>query len=259
MALLEVEGLHLTLNGTAILHDIGFTVAAGSHLGIVGPNGAGKSSLLKCIMGIFESDGGTIMLDGKSARQMSQRERARLVSLVPQTLDSLPAYTVETFVGFGRYPHRRDLAPAGRDDQGVIETALADTDLLPLREHQLPTLSGGELQRTLIAAALAQEAPLLLLDEPTSALDPHHLVEVHQLLRRLRAERQITLITVTHDINAALQNCNNILALQEGTCAFLAPPEEVLRDGRLTELYGPRFHQLAHPALARPWLLPEGF
>lgn len=254
--LIEIENLSLSLAGQAILHDISLTVTRGEHLAIVGPNGAGKTTLLKCLIRLLHG-GGTIKLSGRRLGDYSQKELARKIAYVPQ-LDgqSLP-FTVKEFALMGRYPHLSPFSATGPEDQHAVDQALALTGTRPLMDRPLDTLSAGERQKALIAASLAQGASTLLLDEPTAFLDPRHQVEIQRLLQRLNHEYGMTLLTVTHDINAAIAYSTQIIALKQGALVFTGNPTAFADSQVLEAIYQQRFLLAQHPQGGRPIAVSE--
>lgn len=254
--LIEIENLSLSLAGQAILHDISLTVTQGEHLAIVGPNGAGKTTLLKCLIRLLHGDG-TIKLSGRRLKDCSQKELARKIAYVPQ-LDgqSLP-FTVKEFALMGRYPHLSPFSAIGPEDQHAVDKALALTGTRPLMDRPLDTLSAGERQKALIAASLAQGASILLLDEPTAFLDPRHQIEIQRLLQRLNCEYGMTLITVTHDINAAIIYSTQIAALKQGALVFTGSPAAFADSQVLETIYQQRFLLVQHPQGGHPIAVSE--
>ncbi len=207
------------------LDDVEFSTDRGELLAIIGPNGAGKSTLLKCMVGILNGDG-TVSLNGRELTSMKPRERAKLITYVPQT--SLPefAFTIEEFVEMATYTTRGD-----------VESALKRVGLWERRREPITFLSGGEYQMALIARALAQGSEVILLDEPTSHLDVNHALLVMELLKELKEEKII--VAVLHDVNLALGYADRLLVLNEGKKVWEGKPDN-LEPKILEEVYGIR-------------------
>ena len=209
-----------------ILHDISLQITPRAWTHIIGPNGAGKSSLLKLLSGLEEPTSGDIFLDHKKLKNIPLLERARAFAYVPQRLEALPDITVAQFVEQSLFARKRPIPDIDR----ILElTSLAnDTD------KRLTTLSGGELQRAMIAAAIAQNTPMILLDEPTSALDIAQTLRIHALLRKLTDEGK-TIVTVTHDLMSASAKADFTILMNKGVCLWqgrgFAPVQ------RLSEVY----------------------
>jgi cobalamin transport system ATP-binding protein len=268
----QVEGLSFRYRTSAergrswTLERLSFQVAKGEILGIVGPNGSGKSSLLKVVAGLLRPDSGTVLLGGHPTRRLSQQDIARLVAVVPQEYVQVFPFTVAETVLMGRFPHRTPrfwsmgLGDDTEDDLVCAHQAMIETDVLSLADRLVSDLSGGERQRVIIARALAQEPKILLLDEPTAFLDINHQIEICSLIGRLRAERRLTVVLVSHDLNVASQHCDRVLMLKEGTLCRIGSPEETIRPDVLRMVYGCEVVVDAHPQTGRPRVtMPMGF
>jgi len=237
---------------------LSFQVAGGEILGIVGPNGSGKSTLLKLLAGLLSPQSGTILLGGRSIRQLSQQDIARFVAVVPQEYVQVFPFTVAETVLMGRFPHRKTrFWSIGLEGDTVADLlraheAMTDTDVLSLADRLVSDLSGGERQRVIIARALAQEPKILLLDEPTAFLDINHQIEICSLIGRLRAERQLTVVLISHDLNVASQYCDRVLMLKEGKLCRIGSPGETIRSDVLRSVYGCEVVVDTHPQTGRP-------
>ncbi len=261
---IEVEGLsfrYYTKEGRGrmwTLDHLSFHVDAGEILGIVGPNGSGKSSLLKILSGLLRVGEGDVLLGGTSLQKRSQADIARLVAVVPQEYAQVFPFTVAETVLMGRFPHRTvrwwsmGIGDETASDLASAHQAMVDTDVVSLADRLVSDLSGGERQRVVIARALAQEPKILLLDEPTAFLDINHQIEICSLVGRLRAERQLTVVLVSHDLNVASQYCDRVLMLKEGQLCRIGSPEETIRPEVLRIVYGCDVVVDAHPQTGRP-------
>jgi len=214
--------------GRAALDGVDLTVGPGQLYAVLGPNGAGKSTLVRLLTGVRVPDGGEVRFEGRPPGGRSRRELARRMAVVAQREEVAFPLTVRQFVAMGRYPH---LGPwrAERDrDRRAVERAMASCDLEGLAERSFSTLSGGERQLGRVARALAQEPRVLVLDEPTVSLDLRHEMEIFGLLRRLVDERGVTVVVVTHHLNAAARTADRLLLLESGRSVAEGEPEEVL-------------------------------
>jgi iron complex transport system ATP-binding protein len=254
---LSLEDLTVDLGRRPVLRGLSFSVARGERLAIVGPNGAGKSTLLKCLLRIVPRARGTVRIGGRVLDSISQDALARRLAYVPQAAGGSVPYTVADFLAMSRYPHIGPLAPLGDADRAAVRTALRDTGTEAFEDRLLETLSGGECQKVFLAAALAQEPEALLLDEHGAFLDPAHRVEIQRLLERACRERDLTLLAVTHDLNAATRHFDRILALGEGEIRFDGTPEGFSVPGVLRDVFRHDFVLGAHPADGRPLILAE--
>jgi iron complex transport system ATP-binding protein len=254
--LIEVKELSFGYGEMPVLDRVSFSVRSGERLAIIGPNGAGKSTLLKSLMRMVGPLKGDIALQGRPANSYSQKSLARIVSYVPQADGRQFPFTVRDFVAMGRYPHLSAFTPRRPADEQAVDQAIAQAGLEHLVHRPMDQLSGGERQRLFIAAAIAQEAPVLLLDEPTTFLDPRHQQEVDRVLVALHTARRVTMITVTHDLNRALRHSDRILALKAGRVHFLGAPAHLLADGGLETLFERPFVLSTHPG-GGPVILPD--
>ena len=202
---------------------------------IIGPNGAGKSTLLVTMGRLVGAEAGTITVGGLDVVTTRSRELARRLAILRQDNHLAIRLSVEDLVGYGRFPH----GGSGRttDDRAHVERALDLLDLQPVRRRFLDELSGGQRQRAFVAMALAQNTDHLLLDEPLNNLDPRHAVSLMKLLRRLVAEREMTVVVVMHDINVAGQFADDVVAMRDGRVLHHGPVTDVVTAENLESLY----------------------
>jgi iron complex transport system ATP-binding protein len=247
-----------------VLNDISFHVQQGEVLGVVGPNGSGKTSLLKVLARLMTPQQGRINLFGQNLEAMAQREVACVVGVVPQDTQILFPFTVAETVLMGRFPHRhRDRWIGGfgwesQEDVAIAEQAMMTLDIVQLAHRSVTDLSGGERQRTVIARALAQTSKVLLLDEPTAFLDLQHQVGICSVLRRLRDERGLTVVLVSHDLNLVSQYCDRILLMDRGQIVRLGGPDEVIEPEVLESVYRCRVFVDRHPSSGLPRITLPG-
>ncbi len=241
-----------------ILDDVGFQIKTGEVLGIVGPNGSGKTSLLKILANVLSPEQGTLRLFGDDLATLTQQDVARLVAHVPQDTHLSFPFTVAETVVMGRFAQQRQTFWSGgfgwenEMDIAVAAQAMATVDIAHLATRLVPDLSGGERQRTVIARALAQSPMVLLLDEPTAFLDLQHQIDICRVIRRLKDERGLTIVLVSHDLNLVSQHCDRILLLDHGQVVRLGCPEEVIEPGALESVYRCRVLVDRHPNTGLP-------
>jgi iron complex transport system ATP-binding protein len=235
---LEIQSLGVRYGRRLALSVTGFTAEAGELIAVVGPNGAGKSTLLKAIAGLHGPHRGHVRVDGAELTRLSVGARARRVAFLPQGLSAPPVRVAESLV-LGRRPH----VPAGfgwvtrPEDQTIIDRVVTTLDLAGFLERSADRLSGGELQRVLLARALIQQPRVLLLDEPINHLDPRHQLDVLGLIGDLTRAQGLLALVVLHDINHALRFADRLLMIAEGELIDDRPAVRV--DGSvLTRLYG---------------------
>ncbi|MEW6535237.1 MAG: ABC transporter ATP-binding protein [Candidatus Auribacterota bacterium] len=243
---LRCESISYSIKDSDLLSNVSFSVQPGEFVSIIGPNGAGKTTLLRCIMRILKNTGGSIYIHGKDTKLMSQRALARQAAYIPQSARFEYPYSVEEFVAMGRYPYLTMFESTDARGMAVVEESLHLTGTASLRSHYIPTLSGGETQKVMLAGALAQSPSILLLDEVTSHLDPKCEFELISTLDKIMAESSLTIISVTHDINFALRFSDKILALVNGKKRFFDKPA-LLDEGRLHDIYNADFDSFEHP------------
>ncbi|GAA3204989.1 ABC transporter ATP-binding protein [Nonomuraea roseoviolacea] len=220
-----------------VLDRVDLSVRPGEWLAVLGPNGAGKSTLLKAVMGLLAHDG-EITLGGRPARELRPRDRARLVAYAPQTPALPPDMTVFDYALLGRTPYIPYLGRESHHDREVTASVLDRLDLSGLATRRAGELSGGERQRAVLARALAQQAPVLLLDEPTTALDLGHQQQVLELVDRLRLADGLTVVTTLHDLTLAGQYADTLLLLADGRVAAAGRPAEVLTEDLVGRHFG---------------------
>jgi len=236
------------------LGPVTLTVEPGQLWGVIGPNGAGKSTLLRVVVGLVRPTAGELRLLSRPMDRIPARDRARTVAFLPQQTLAAPFATAGETVLLGRFPHRRYSLFESGHDLAVASAAMEATDTTPFMDRSMATLSGGEAQRVHLAAALAQEPRLLVLDEPTAALDLYHQFGTLDLLRSRADTMGMSVILVTHDLNAVARYCDRLLLLDGGKPAACGRREEVLRTDVLERVYRVRF--TVHRGDGGPWVLP---
>ncbi len=251
--MIAMAGVSVTLGRHSILDDVSVDVGRGEWLCIVGPNGAGKSTLLRHLAGLVRGTG-SVTLAGEPVERLSRRQRARLVALVPQSPTIPEGIRVLEYVLLGRSPHIHPLGIEGSHDHDAAEDALAQLDLLDLRNRVVTTLSGGERQRVLLARALAQGASIVLLDEPTTALDVGHQQQVLELIEQLRRGHGLTVVSTMHDLTLAGQYADRLVLLDHGRIAVEGDAATVLTETTIARYYGARVRVVLDGG--RPAVLP---
>lgn len=237
--LLEARGLRFDYGRGPLLAGVDLALQRGEIVGLVGRNGAGKTTLLRLLLGLLTPNRGGVQVDAEPIERLSRRALARRVAWVPGDGQPNFGFRVRELVAMGRNPHLGPFRPEGDEDRRQIERALAMTDLASLADRPIPELSAGEWRRALIARALAQETPGLLLDEPTANLDIAHQLELLELLRNLTREGRAVL-TALHDLSLASRYCDRLLVLSGGRIAAEGPPRAVLTEAHLAEFFGIR-------------------
>jgi len=252
---LEARGVVAGYGERLVLRGVDLAVRPGELVAIVGPNGAGKSTLVRVLAGLLRPRAGAVAFDGRPPAGLSRREIAQRIAVVPQILELLFPFTVAEIVMLGRTAHLGPFGGPSAEDRAAVSDAMDALELADLSPRRIDSLSGGERQRTVVAMALAQRTPVLLLDEPTVHLDPAHQRGTLVLVRSLARARGIAAAAVLHDLNLAAALCDRIVALEEGLIAVEGTPTEVLRQDVVTRVFGPGLRVL--DGLAPPAVVPR--
>jgi iron complex transport system ATP-binding protein len=235
--MLQVEKLQCRLGEKDVLRGVDLALPQGELHCLVGPNGAGKTTMLRCITGLITGWHGSIAIAGLDVRKLSRRQMAQLVALVPQGgVEPLP-FTVKQFVLMGRYAYLSPLGRYSHADESKVTQALEAVEAAELADRPLNELSGGERQRAVLARALAQGSPLMLLDEPTAFLDLDGQTEVLQLLRNLVDAGDKAALAVTHDLNLAAAYADRIHLMKDGFIVFTGTPAQALAPEVISRVY----------------------
>jgi iron complex transport system ATP-binding protein len=256
---------------TPVLREVTMTASRGEIVGILGPNGSGKTTLLKVLAGLLHAQEGQVRLDGRPIASLDRRATARRMSVVPQETHLAFDYSVLEVVLMGRYAHLGAFELEGPRDFAAARNALAMTGTAAFEQRPFESLSGGEKQRVVIAAALAQldgakgeggaalkGGAYILLDEPTTSLDLRYQLEIVSVLRRLHREEQHGIIVSIHDLNLAAALCDRLVLLRDGRVIGDGPTRDVLTPGHIRELYGVEADVLAHERAGHPVVVPFG-
>lgn len=240
---------------TTVLDGVSLSVEEGEFLALVGPNGAGKTTLLRTCNGVLTPAAGTVTVAGRDVAAASARELGRRVATVPQETTLAFEFDVESVVRMGRMPHRSRLSPADSAGRAAVESALERTETAAFADRSIDSLSGGERQRVMLARALAQATPVLLLDEPTASLDINHQVRTLALAREL-ADDGKTVVAAIHDLELAARFCDTVALLSDGRILDSGRPEAVLTAERLEAAFGVRTAVGTNPVTGSPSVTP---
>lgn len=253
---LDLTEVTFAYGDRVVLRDVSLSVAPGRLLGLLGPNGAGKSTLVRLAAGLAHPHGGRVTLGGCDVGQLSRRDVARRIAVLPQDA-SLPAtFTAWEIALMGRAPHLGWLAAEGRADRAVAQVALELVGAADYAGRRVGELSGGERQRVLLARALAQEPEVLLLDEPTVHLDPAYQMAMLDLVGSLTRDAGLATLGVFHDINLAAAYCDELAFLAGGQIVARGEPGAVVTAELVNRVYGVAPSVLPHPETGIPVVLP---
>lgn len=237
--LISADRLTFCYGTQRVLDEVTFSVCEGEYLSVIGPNGSGKSTLMQLLCGYLEPQSGWVLYKGEALAKLTPLQRARRVAVVSQNTPANFPFTCFEFVMLGLHPHRARFERVNRESLDTIRTVMLETDILPLADKPITTLSGGEYQRVLLARALAQRPRLLLLDEAMSDLDAAVKIRMNQLLKRLVREG-LTVIAVHHDLSTAYSCSDRVIALHNGRLSALGSPQSVFTEALLETVFGIR-------------------
>jgi iron complex transport system ATP-binding protein len=244
---LVCERLRVDRGGRTVLREIDVEFRSGECVSLIGPNGSGKTTLMMALLGLLPPTSGSVRVSDRDVRELSARVRGRFASYVPQTIERIPAFSVREVVASGRFPHVSPLRPLSQRDHERVEQALAACGLAELADRRANAVSGGERQKALIAAAVAQDAQVMFLDEPNTALDPAYQLELAGLLRGWH-DRGRALVLISHDLQLPAVLGGRVVALREGRVVADGEAGEVLTPELLGEVYGAVFEVAETPA-----------
>ena len=235
MAKLKLENFYTGYKNKSVIKNINFSINSSEWLGIIGPNGSGKSTLINGILGITKSLKGNIYLKNEDIKNFTNKRIAQTISFLPQQLNVNLNITVEDLVALGRSPYKEfwefDL---NKTDIEIINESLHLVDMYDLKDNLINQISGGQCQRAYLAMALAQDPEILILDEPTNALDLKYQIKFLEIIKTLKFNKKISVITILHDLNLAARYSDKIIALKNG---------ESIGYGLSNELINERFIQ----------------
>ncbi|THB69057.1 MAG: ABC transporter ATP-binding protein [Gammaproteobacteria bacterium] len=254
--IIAATDISYSYSGSIVLDRLSFDIYKGDFLAVIGRNGVGKSTLLKIINRVISGYKGAIDIYDRQHNSYSAKELARIIAYVPQQFNSEQPFTVKEFIEMSSYPYS-SLCGGYRFYSSEIENAVAITEIQDLMTRNIATLSGGERQTVLIAAAIAQNTPVIMLDEPTSYLDPTHVDHICKILRNLNSKFQKTIVLITHDINLATLYSGRIIAMLSGAIVYDGDPQEIMNNMLLNRIYGKEFLFTNHPVSNAKIILPD--
>jgi iron complex transport system ATP-binding protein len=253
---LTIDGVSVSFGRQRVLEGVDLELRPGELLGLVGRNGAGKSTLVRAVTRIVKIDAGTVLVFGERVDRLSTVALARRIAVMPQSAELPHGYSGLEIVLMGRTPHIALLGSEGERDFAVARRAMEQTDTWQLSSRRIDQISEGERQRLLLARALAQETPVLLLDEPTTHLDIGHQAALLDLLAGLRRDRGLSVLAVVHDLTLAAHYCDRLALLEGGRVAVEGNAADVLTVERLSGMYGGNISVIEHPTTGKPVVLP---
>lgn len=254
--MLKIQNLSASYRGHQVLRAVSFDVKSGEVLALIGPNGAGKSTIIRAASGVIPSTG-QVRTNGDDFHSLSPMQRARYMAVVPQAISLPPAFTVWETVLMGRTPYLSFLGNASSHDEELARQALSKVNALALSDRRVGELSGGEAQRVLLARALCQSTPILLLDEPTAHLDLQYQVSLLELIRELAHTENLAVLIALHDLNLAARYADRVALLVGGHLKSIGSPREVLTAEAISHAYCLPVDVVEHPFMDSPLVLPQ--
>ena len=254
--MLKIQNLSVHYGSRQILRAISLDVQSGEILALIGPNGAGKSTLIRAASGVIPYTG-HIRTNGDDFASLNPMQRAKYLATVPQAVSLPPAFTVWETVLLGRTPYLGFLGQPSQHDEEIARQSLARVSALPFIDRRVGELSGGEQQRILLARALCQSTPILLLDEPTAHLDLQYQVGLLELVSELAHKDNLAVLIALHDLNLAAHYADRIALMVAGNIKAIGKPTEVLQPELIAEAYCLPVQVVKHPFLDIPLVLPE--
>ena len=264
--MLSIENLSAGYNGKKVLHDISLKVPQGSVIALIGPNGSGKTTLIRAISGILNPESGKMFYNDQDLTKISIQERSKLIAVVPQVRNLPPAFSVYEVVALGRTPYLNWFGITSGPDHEIVNQCMAKVDLLEMADRNIAELSGGEQQRVMLARALAQQTPVLVMDEPTSHLDLQYQVSflksVHRLAHPSQEEIQQgneprAALVAIHDLNLLANFADQVALMVDGCLVKLGSPDEVLQPEILSGVYHLPLTTLQDPKTGHFAVLPR--
>jgi iron complex transport system ATP-binding protein len=253
----RVLNLGVRFGSRVALHAVDFEVPPGQFVALTGPNGSGKTTLIRSLLGFLVPDSGSVEVFGTPVTALSIRERARRVAWVPQEEVLRDDVPLRQYVLYGRYPYHRPLDRETETDHALAQRILEEVGLLDRADDGILSISGGERQRAILARALAQETPLLLLDEPTSHLDIAHQLDLLTRVRALARSGRVTVVAALHDLNLAARYADRIVVLSRGRRVADGTPRDVLSEDLLARVWGVAAELGVDSSSGLPYLLPR--
>lgn len=234
---LATKDLSISYGEKVIVDNLNIEIPKGKITTIIGPNGCGKSTTLKSISRILKPKTGSIYISGKEIYELSTKEIAKQMAILPQTPQAPGRITVRELVSYGRFPHKKGFGSLKNEDKNIINWALKATNMDEYKNVSIGELSGGQRQRVWIAMALAQQTELILLDEPTTYLDLSHQLEILTLLQELNIKEKRTIVMVLHDLNLASRFSDYIISMRNGKVITSGSPKEVMTKKTLKNVF----------------------
>ena len=235
--ILEVNNISYSVREKNIIEDISFSLEKGGFYSVIGTNGSGKTTLLRCIANSIETTKGNIKINNKPINKYTPKFLAHQISVVSQHTEFLFDFSSFQVVMMGRMPYQKLLQTDSLEDLNIVEQCMKKTNTWHLKDRSIKQLSGGELQRVMIARALAQQTPIILLDEPVSSLDIRHQFDIMELLKQINKENNTTIFIILHDLSLALKYSDMVISLKDGHLIHFGKTKDILTKENIENLF----------------------
>ena len=257
MAIINIEKLNYSYGRKEVLKELSLDIDENKLTGIIGPNGCGKSTLAKNIIKYINGKFESFKIMDTDIRELTHKKIAQLISYIPQKSIIIPNISVFDYVLLGRFPLlKNSWDNYSEQDYEIVEKNINLLNIRELKDRNIETLSGGELQKALLARALAQEAKILLLDEPTSALDLNNAVEFMKILKNISIKKNISVIIIIHDLNLASLFCDSLIILKDGRFIEKGSPKEVINEENIKSVYNLEC-KVCYNENDKPYIIPK--
>lgn len=235
--ILEVNNISYSVREKNIIEDISFSLEKGGFYSVIGTNGSGKTTLLRCIANSIETTKGSIKINNKPINKYTPKLLAHMISVVSQHTEFLFDFSSFQVVMMGRMAYQKLLQTDSPEDLNIVEQCMKKTNTWQLKDRSIKQLSGGELQRVMIARALAQQTPIILLDEPVSSLDIRHQFDIMELLKQINKENNTTIFIILHDLSLALKYSDKVISLKDGHLIHFGETKDILNKENIEKLF----------------------
>ena len=256
--MMDIEDLCYFYKKAVVLEDVTLDIRQGEILGILGPNGCGKTTLLGNLNKNLSPKAGRVLLNGMDLEEISKKDIAKVISVVPQTNEVKFAFTVRDIVTMARMPFLDQFSGESEEDIRIVDEALEKTGLMSYADRLINTMSGGERQRVIIARAIAQTPEIILMDEPTLHLDISAQFDILDLVRSYSKEKGKTVVMVSHDLQMMARYCDRIILIHNHKICAEGTPEEVLTPGNIAKVFGVDGQFITDPSTGRKTVLLHG-
>ncbi len=253
---IKIENLNWNYGSEIVLNDLNLTIEKGKFYTILGPNGSGKTTLAKIITKSLDIPSDKVFLISEDLSKMSNKQTSKRIATVPQNTIIDFDFSVMDIVLMGRAPYIKRFQSESSYDMEIAKNAMKKTNTWQLKDKKIDQISGGERQRVIIARAITQNTEILILDEPISNIDIHHQIQLLDVLKTLNREKNITIITILHDLNLAAQYSDEIILLSKGEIMAKGNPQEVLTKEIINEVYNIKVDMVINPSTGKPYIIP---